>query len=87
MKTYEDLEKMYSKKIRHLKRDAETSRVDWDVYDPWDDTTTHYHTNDSGEGLWIDWDYMKQISGTCQFVLYQDTMSGVRKALIKYFNK
>lgn len=51
-------------KIR-IKRSEDTNRVDFTV------DGKGYHTNDSGNGLWIGEDYMKQIEGTCQFSLTQ----------------
>lgn len=71
--------------IKNLTVSITDSRVDFDVYDSWDDSTTHYHTNREGEGLWIGWDYMKQIIGTCDFALRQSTRSGMYKAIRKYF--
>ena len=46
-----------------------------------------YRTNEAGEGLFYDepfW-YTKQILGTCQFSLRQKTLSGIRKAINRYF--
>ena len=84
--TIEELERQYEAKIRRVKLDADSRRVDWDVYDPWTEEETHYHTNREGEGIWIGYDYTKQTKGTCDFRLHQGTISGMRKALRKYFN-
>lgn len=59
-----------------------------------------YRTNTTGEGLWV-WtqtsaydlqrkEYIyewRQLEGTCQFSLRQETRSGMRKAIKKYFTE
>ena len=47
---------------------------------------TDYRTNNAGEGLFIDDGIEnRQILGTAQFQLHQQTLSGMRKALLKHF--
>lgn len=63
----------------------------WDVYDIYNDKVRSYHAPEFG-GLWetniVNGGFAqldKQERGTCDFSLTQKTMSGVRKALNKYF--
>lgn len=67
-------------RIRNLTREADTSRVDFDIVDG-KGINTHYHTDKRGDGLWIGEDYMTQVAGTCDFHLRQTSDSGKRAAI------
>lgn len=68
-------------KVTGIKRSTDDRRVDFFV------DGYQYHTNKDGYGLWIGDDYTKQIAGTVQFSLRQDTKSGMWKAIRKYFER
>lgn len=59
--------------------DANSKRVDFEL------DGERFHTNKNGEGLWVGYDYLKQIRGTMDFHLTQSTYSGKRKAIEKWF--
>lgn len=51
-----------------------------------EDHVKNYKTSDRGEGIWI-WvsnDGWKQIAGTCDFVLWDMSVSGARKKIKRY---
>lgn len=64
-----------------ITKSKDNARIDFTVYGK------EYHTNNSGLGLWIGDDYTKQILGTMQFQLTQQTISGIRKAIEKTFSE
>lgn len=74
--------------VRNLERSSGDSRVDFDIVREGADgrhCEVHYHTNRSGEGLWEGYDYMRQVIGTCDFRLQQETRSGMYKAIRRQF--
>lgn len=75
------------KKIKNLRRENDT--IYWTVvFENWGEPVEcNYRTNEAGEGIFEDaefW-YSKQRVGTCDFQLKQKTLSGIRKALNKYY--
>lgn len=76
--------------IKNLK--VTESGIFWEVVcrDHWSgkDVSFAYRTNKHFEGLFLDCDlwYANQLQGTCDFQLKQKTLSGIRKALNKYFS-
>ena len=80
--------KVYNVHIKNVKVDDK--KVYWTVVDDWGDGHSYdYRTNADGEGIWK-WDdrrgEWKQTVGTCQFALHQKTISGIRKALHRWFD-
>lgn len=75
------------KKIKNLRREG--NAVFWTVteYEFGEYVETDYRTNEAGEGIFEDTEfwYTKQKVGTCDFQLNQKTLSGIRKALNKYY--
>lgn len=72
-------------KITNLRKDG--AAVFWTVET--DGKKTRYRTNDTGAGLFLNTDYWytHQKDGTVNFQLKQKTLSGIRKALYRYFTE
>ncbi len=76
-------------KIKNIRRDENSKQVRFTII--WYDTFYHiedeadFMTNKNGNGLFVEGDYYKQLAGTCQFSLHQETYSGLYKAIKKYF--
>ena len=75
--------KLRTVKTSNLVRDGRRVDLDVTIKDEWEDATKehHIHTNNEGQGLWIDG---KQVTGTCQFSAPKSD-SGIRSAIRRWF--